>query len=184
MQFTRFFLVLAAAAAVFSASASAQTKSTSFETQTLPLSLADARTMADIARATCHAMGYQITVLIVDPLGKPKFLMRDDGKKPSTWETANVKAYTAVLFGRPSGQNLPPGPLGHYTPTVTPGVTRAKGGIPIIVGDLVIGAIAVAGAPEGDKDEICAAAGLAKVAEKLGAKTMAQMPKPRTESAE
>ena len=99
-------------------------------------------------------------------------------------QRGHLPAYTAVLFGRPSGQNLPPGPLGHYTPTATPGVTRAKGGIPIIVGDLVIGAIAVAGAPEGDKDELCAAAGLDKVAEKLGAKTMAQMPKPRKESAE
>jgi uncharacterized protein GlcG (DUF336 family) len=41
------------------------------------------------------------------------------------------------------------------------------GGIPIRVGDQLIGAVAVSGAPGGDKDVACATAALAKVADRL-----------------
>ena len=41
------------------------------------------------------------------------------------------------------------------------------GGVPIKVGEATIGAVAVSGAPGGDKDAACANAGLAKVADKL-----------------
>jgi uncharacterized protein GlcG (DUF336 family) len=39
--------------------------------------------------------------------------------------------------------------------------------VPINAGDDTIGAIAAAGAPGGDKDEACAQAGLAKIADRL-----------------
>ena len=39
--------------------------------------------------------------------------------------------------------------------------------MPIKAGEQVIGAIGVAGAPGGEKDEACAAAGIAKFADKL-----------------
>jgi uncharacterized protein GlcG (DUF336 family) len=39
--------------------------------------------------------------------------------------------------------------------------------VPIKVGGVTIGAVAVSGAPGGDKDAACANAGIAKVAEKL-----------------
>ncbi|MFL4969813.1 MAG: GlcG/HbpS family heme-binding protein, partial [Xanthobacteraceae bacterium] len=41
------------------------------------------------------------------------------------------------------------------------------GGIPIKIGEDTIGAIGVSGAPGQDKDEACAQAGLAKVADQL-----------------
>jgi uncharacterized protein GlcG (DUF336 family) len=41
------------------------------------------------------------------------------------------------------------------------------GGVPIKVGSDTIGAIGVGGAPRSDKDEACAAAGVAKIADKL-----------------
>jgi uncharacterized protein GlcG (DUF336 family) len=41
------------------------------------------------------------------------------------------------------------------------------GGVPIKVGDQVIGAVAVSGAPGGDKDAACANAALTRVADKL-----------------
>jgi uncharacterized protein GlcG (DUF336 family) len=39
--------------------------------------------------------------------------------------------------------------------------------LPIKVGESTIGAVAVSGAPGGDKDAACASAGLSKVADKL-----------------
>ena len=44
---------------------------------------------------------------------------------------------------------------------------NAQGGVPIKVGDQTIGAVAVSGAPGGDKDVACANAGLAKAADRL-----------------
>ena len=45
-----------------------------------------------------------------------------------------------------------------------PGVVARGGGVPIRAGSETIGAIGVSGAPGGDKDEICAQAGIATVA--------------------
>ncbi len=47
------------------------------------------------------------------------------------------------------------------------GVVAAQGALPIKIGDEVIGAVGVSGAPVGDKDEACAKAGIDKVAEQL-----------------
>jgi uncharacterized protein GlcG (DUF336 family) len=46
-------------------------------------------------------------------------------------------------------------------------VIAVQGALPIKVGDEVIGAVGVSGSPGGDKDEICAKAGLDKAADQL-----------------
>ena len=48
-----------------------------------------------------------------------------------------------------------------------PGVIAAGGAVPIKAGNEVIGGVGVSGAPGGEKDEACANAGLAKVADAL-----------------
>lgn len=56
----------------------------------------------------------------------------------------------------------------HQAPVpVIEGTVGAAGGVPIKVGNDVIGPIGVSGAPGGDKDEACAVAGLAKIQEWL-----------------
>ena len=47
------------------------------------------------------------------------------------------------------------------------GTIDMGGGLPVMLGSEVIGAIAVSGAPSWPMDEACAKAGLAKVADKL-----------------
>jgi uncharacterized protein GlcG (DUF336 family) len=47
------------------------------------------------------------------------------------------------------------------------GFTTAQGALPIKVGDDVIGAAGVSGAPGGEKDEACVKSGLDKVADQL-----------------
>jgi uncharacterized protein GlcG (DUF336 family) len=47
------------------------------------------------------------------------------------------------------------------------GIIAAQGALPIKVGDDVIGAVGVSGAPGGEKDEVCAKAGIDKVADQL-----------------
>jgi uncharacterized protein GlcG (DUF336 family) len=48
-----------------------------------------------------------------------------------------------------------------------PNVVAVGGGVPIKAGNEVIGAVGVSGAPGGEKDEVCANAGIAKVAGSL-----------------
>jgi uncharacterized protein GlcG (DUF336 family) len=162
MRFTR-MVVLATATAALSAGASAQNVPVQRAVVTLEL----AQTMAQTAMATCRANGYKVTVLVVDALNIPKAMLRDDGAAPSTTQVATLKATSTMLYDRPSGpaQPLPPGSVAP--PATLPGTINAQGALPIKVGEMTIGAIAVSGAPGGDKDLVCANAALAKVADKL-----------------
>jgi uncharacterized protein GlcG (DUF336 family) len=131
------------------------------------LTLDVAETIAREAMARCRADGYKVTVLVVDGLNAPKALIRDDGATASTTEVAKMKATATMLYNRPSGPATPP-PAGTAAPPATiPGTINAQGGVPIKVGDATIGAVAVSGAPGGDKDAACANAGIAKAADKL-----------------
>jgi uncharacterized protein GlcG (DUF336 family) len=157
----RKFVVLASAMAAVSGSARAQLPASRV------LTLDVAQSIAQEAMAKCRADGYKVTVLVVDGLNAPKALLRDDGAPASTTEVAKMKATATMLFNRPSGpaQPLPPGT--PAPPAIIPGTINAQGGVPIKVGDATIGAVAVSGAPGGDKDAACANAGLAKVSDKL-----------------
>jgi uncharacterized protein GlcG (DUF336 family) len=46
-------------------------------------------------------------------------------------------------------------------------VVAAQGALPIKVGEDTIGAVGVSGAPGGEKDEVCAKAGIDKAADTL-----------------
>ena len=154
--------LLTAAAAVLSANAFAQG---------LPsvkvLTVEVAQTIAQEAMMKCRADGYKVTVRVVDSANVLKAFLRDDGAGMGTVEVARMKANSVMSFGRASGPppNLPPGT--PAPPAIIPGTINAQGGVPIKVGDQLIGAVSVSGAPGGDKDAACANAALGKVADKL-----------------
>jgi uncharacterized protein GlcG (DUF336 family) len=155
------FAVFTAAIAALSTSASAQLPTSKV------LTLDVAQTIAQAALAQCRTNGYKVTVLVVDSLNAPKALVRDDGATASTTEVAKMKATATMIYNRPSGPATPP-PAGTAAPAATiPGTINAQGGVPIKVGDATIGAVAVSGAPGGDKDMACANAGIAKAAAQL-----------------
>ena len=126
-----------------------------------------AHTIAQEALNSCRAAGYKVTALVVDGLNAPKALLRDDGATASTTEVARMKATATMLYNRPSGPAQPPPPGQAAPPATISGTINAQGGVPIRVGEVTIGAVAVSGAPGGDKDAACANAGIAKVADKL-----------------
>lgn len=126
-----------------------------------------AQAIAQEAMTKCRADGYHVTVLVVDGLNAPKAMLRDDGASASTTEVAKMKATATMLYNRPSGPARPLPPGTAAPPATIPGTINAQGGVPIKVGEATIGAVAVSGAPGGDKDAACANAGLAKVAERL-----------------
>ena len=160
MKFTT-FAILTAAAAALSTSAFAQLPSSKV------LTLDAAQAIAQEALAKCRADGYKVTVLVVDALNAPKAMVRDDGATASTTEVAKMKATATMLYNRPSGPAQPPAPGTAAPPATIPGTINAQGGVPIKVGNATIGAVAVSGAPGGDKDAACANAALTKLADKL-----------------
>src|SRR5215467_5159155 len=150
-----------AAIAAFSIVAMAQLPST----KVLTMDVADI--IARGAMTQCRADGYKVTVLVVDGLNAPKAMLRDDGAAASTAEVAKMKATATMLYNRPSGPATPPPPGQTAPPATIPGTINAQGGVPIKVGESTIGAVAVSGAPGGDKDAACANAGISKAADKL-----------------
>jgi uncharacterized protein GlcG (DUF336 family) len=132
------------------------------------LSLGTALAIATTASETCKANGYSVSVTIVGRVGEVILQMRGDSAAPHTMENSFRKAYTARTFRIPSGemvQRVKQDPtLGavHLT-----NIIAIQGALPIKVGDEVIGAVGVSGAPGGDKDEVCSKAGLDKVADQL-----------------
>jgi uncharacterized protein GlcG (DUF336 family) len=135
--------------------------------QSRVLTLDLAQQIAQETLAKCTADGFKVTVLVVDSMSAAKVMLRADGTSPSTAEVAKMKAYSTMLYNRPSGPAQPL-PAGQTAPPATiPGTINAQGGVPIKFGDVTIGAVAVSGAPGGDKDAACATFALTKLADKL-----------------
>jgi uncharacterized protein GlcG (DUF336 family) len=116
----------------------------------------------------CAKTGYKVTVVIVDNAGVVRASLRGDGTAPHTMEFARKKAYTARTRNQTSLEfkALTDLPANAYLLQI-PEVVSAGGGVPIRAGGTTIGAVGVSGAPGGDKDEVCALAGIAKVADQL-----------------
>jgi uncharacterized protein GlcG (DUF336 family) len=116
----------------------------------------------------CSKDGYKVSVSIVDKAGNLAAAVRGDGTNPHTFEFARLKAYTARTRGQTSleVQKSIEKPENAWIKQI-PNVVAIGGGVPIKVGNETIGAVGVSGAPGGDKDEVCAKAGIAKVADSL-----------------
>jgi uncharacterized protein GlcG (DUF336 family) len=130
------------------------------------ISLDMAQSMVQGALEKCRADNYHVSVHVIDVDGQVKASARDDGSSEVNYNVSRRKAYTALTYKRPSAD------MEKAWATMSPariieGTFGVAGGLPVKVGEDTIGAIGVGGAPGGDKDEACAAAGLAKVAEKL-----------------
>jgi uncharacterized protein GlcG (DUF336 family) len=130
------------------------------------LSLDMAMDLARGALEKCRADGYRTTVAVIDAAGNLKLSVRDDGTSPHTVEVARKKAYTALIYRRPSIETAKAWATQVPPPSIE-GTIALGGGMPIRAGDQVVGSIGVSGAPGQDKDEACANAGIAAIAARL-----------------
>jgi uncharacterized protein GlcG (DUF336 family) len=112
----------------------------------------------------CTKDGYKVSVTIVDKGGNVAASVRGDGTGPHTMEFSRLKAYTARTRNQTSLQTMKllEDPANAFIRQI-PSVVGVGGGVPIRAGTEVIGGVGVSGAPGGEKDEVCANAGLAKV---------------------
>ena len=155
------FLGALAAAALLSSSAQAQLANEK------NLTLAMAQAIANGAMESCKAMGFKISVVVLDRDGMQLVMLRGDGAGLHTPEGADRKAYTARTFRAPSAaflKRMTTDPAAHASEQYTR-VLALPGGLPIKVGDDVVGAVGVSGSP--GKDDDCGQAGINKVADQL-----------------
>ena len=133
------------------------------------LSLVLANEIAAATVAWCTASGYAVAATVVDRAGSVRAVQRADNAGPHTLGASLQKAYTSasaknntlvMMEGaqkNPAAANL----------TDIPGFLLLGGGVPVRVGNEVIGAVGVGGAPGGHLDEACAVAALDKIKDQL-----------------
>jgi uncharacterized protein GlcG (DUF336 family) len=129
------------------------------------MSVTMAVTIATTAIQTCKAQGYNVSAHVLGRSGEILVSMRGDDTGPHTLENSFKKAWTARATRAPSlnfvnAVKANPTAGAIHLSNMVP----AQGGLPIMVGMDVIGAVGVSGAPGGDKDEACAKSGIDKVA--------------------
>lgn len=133
----------------------------------------------EAAVTSCAEKGYGVTATVIDADAQRIAVLRGDTAGAHTFEASWGKAYTAVgfapIFKVDSGGEVaarlaqlaakqPPGTLPFQPPE---GMIFRAGGLTIRLGDEVIGAIGVGGAPGGEADEACARAGLDRIRDRI-----------------
>jgi uncharacterized protein GlcG (DUF336 family) len=131
------------------------------------LSLEIAKTIAEAALESCKAKGYAVSVVVLDRGGDTMVALRGDNAGPHTMENARRKAYTARTFRMTTAEfvkEMATRPV-RREQTTLPGVIAIDGGVPVKVGNDVIGGVGLSGSP--GVDEPCVMAGLDKVKDQL-----------------
>ena len=128
-----------------------------------------ALTAARAALEHCRRGGHQVAVAVVDRSGLPHVLLRDRFAGAHTVDGAMNKAWTAASFRTPTtavaAETQPGKPMSGVR--ALPKVFAGGGGLLIEAGGALLGAIAVSGAPTGDADDQCAAAGIKAIADQI-----------------
>lgn len=133
------------------------------------MSLELANQIASATVAACTTNGYNVAAAVLDRAGTLRAFQRADNAGPHTVAAAQAKAFTSASAKNTTAamlEGLQKNPAAATLVNI-PGFLVLGGGVPIKVGNEVIGAVGVAGAPGGHLDEQCAMAGIDKVKELL-----------------
>jgi uncharacterized protein GlcG (DUF336 family) len=121
----------------------------------------------------CRLKGLNVSATVVGFDGLRQVVIRGDGATPHTIENSFNKAYTMVTLGPIQKKDTTgeiqqavtrsPGTSTTMPPAALPGLTFVPGGVAVKVDGQIIAGLGVSGAPDGNLDEACARAGLAKI---------------------
>jgi len=113
-----------------------------------PVSLEQAKKVVAGAEAESKKHNWNMVIIVLDSGGNLVLLERMDGTQLGSIEAAREKAYSAVLYRRPTKvfQDL----LSQGGPNMRllalPGASPIEGGIPLLLDGKIIGSIGVSGA--------------------------------------
>jgi uncharacterized protein GlcG (DUF336 family)/mannose-6-phosphate isomerase-like protein (cupin superfamily) len=131
-----------------------------FSTATAPVLTQDgARIAAEAAGAEATARGVAPVVAAVDADGALLYLWRPDGAQVASVGVAVDKARTAAIYRRPSRDFEEQASGGRPSALHLARSVPLQGGIPIVAGGEVAGAVGVSGASSADEDQELAIAG-------------------------
>lgn len=117
------------------------------------LTLDAAKAVAAAAERDAKAKGARVVIAVVDESGHLLLLERLDDTQVASVDVGIGKARTAAIFRRPSKVFEDQIKEGRIAALALAGATPLQGGIPIVVGGSVIGAIGVSGeTPRQDED--------------------------------
>jgi uncharacterized protein GlcG (DUF336 family) len=129
-------------------------------------SLQQALEAAQTAIATCQGLEQPVAVTVLDSGGVPKVVLASDGVSPRGVQSSTNKALTALTFKAATSE------LGERSKSDAglaerlagnPSYNTRAGGILVLRGSDVLGAIGVGGARGSEKDEACAKAALTRL---------------------
>src|SRR4051794_31270775 len=113
-----------------------------------------------VAEAQARKQGSRVYVCVVDPSGEVVALHRTDEAQVASARVAVDKARTAAIFVRPSREMEEQVSAGRLGALALHGASALIGGIPLKVGDEVVGAVGTSGETP-DEDEAISIAGAA-----------------------
>jgi glc operon protein GlcG len=117
------------------------------------LTLAGAKAVAAAAAAEARKNNVGGSVAVVDDGGNLLYLERLDNTFAASAPVACAKARTAAIFRRATKAFEDAIKNGRTSLVAVSEMTPLEGGVPIVVGDHVIGAVGVSGAASADQDE-------------------------------
>ncbi|HEY7335226.1 MAG TPA: heme-binding protein [Bryobacteraceae bacterium] len=129
------------------------------------LTLEAAKQIAAAAEAEAKKNNWNMVIAVLDDGGHLIYLERMDGTQIGSVEVAQEKGVTAVRFKRPTKSLEDNVAGGRQVIMKLPGATPIEGGLPIMIGNELIGGIGVSGGTSPQDGQV-AAAGVA-VASKL-----------------
>ena len=115
------------------------------QSQQPALSLEAATRIADAAQAEATRNKWNVVIAVVDDGGYLVHLRRLDGTQLGSVAVAEEKAKSAVLFRRPTKAFADALASGRTAVLRLPGAIPIEGGVPLVVGDQVVGAVGVSG---------------------------------------
>jgi len=124
-----------------------------------PITNEQAKAVAAAAVAEAKKNNWRMAIAIVGPAAELIYFERMDGAQLASTEISQAKARTSVLFRRPSkafADQFAAGNTAFVTFPERP--VASEGGVPIVVGGKIIGAIGASGGT-GQQDGTTAAAG-------------------------
>ena len=127
------------------------------------LTLEAARAVVAAAGAEAQKRGATVVIAVVDDGGHVILLERLDDTQVASVEVGIGKARTAAIFRRPSKVFEDQVRDGRVAALALPGATPLQGGVPLVAGGQVVGAIGVSGNTPQEDEEI-AKAGAAALA--------------------
>jgi uncharacterized protein GlcG (DUF336 family) len=121
------------------------------------LTLEEARRVAAAAEAEALKNEWKVTIAVVDDGGHLLYLQRSHDTRFGSVETAIAKARMAAALHTPSKASEDAVQSGRLIHMALPGVIPAEGGVPLLQGEVVVGAIGVSGVRSFQDGQIAAA---------------------------